>query len=148
MAMVYEFKAGAHVPAGADANAVGRRLAAIARSKGGLTTEAVTDAAEANPGDPVFGPWFEWDDELSVRKYHELQASAMIRSVTVVHVEKSEGSKALVTRAFVRIDDAYEPISIAIASPDKRRILLDEVKRDKTALEAKLNELLAVIELI
>src|SRR5260370_37723095 len=76
--MIYQFKEGARVPAGADAERVGARLAKIAKRAGGLTATVLTDEAQANPGDNVLGPWVEGDSELCVREFHEQQARALI----------------------------------------------------------------------
>jgi hypothetical protein len=148
MAMVYQFRPGTHTPRGADAQKVGARLAAISRVNGGLTAETVCDNAEANPKDPILGPWFEWDVKTAVRKLHIVQAREIIRSVFVVHV-RAEGPN-LETRAFVHLvsEDKYEPIEVVIRTPDKRKELLDIIERDEGALHTKHVELIALIKLL
>lgn len=147
MEMIYKFKAGARPPAGADAQAVGQRLGRLAKSRGGLTVESVTDEAEANPNDPTLGPWFEWNTELAVRKYHEQQAGELIRAIVIVHTKADKSTLKPRAFAYVPTSARYEPLDVVLREPDKRAGLLEEIRDTKRDLDNKLEELLAVIEL-
>lgn len=147
--MIYEFKAGARIPAGADAEQLGKRLEKIARRKGGLTVEGLTDEAEANPDDPVLGRWYEWDNELAVRKYHEIQSRAIITSIAVVELAPEQVEPV---RAFVITSDNgethYGHISTVISQPDQRKLLIARVAAEKKHYDDKFNELMELIKLL
>ncbi len=114
-----------------------------------LTATVLTDEAEAIPGDKVLGPWFEWDSELCVREYHEQQAGALIRSVVVVQLVPAQTEPV---RAFAIVANGhgkhYEHITQVIAEPDKRKGLIQQVRQEKQAFDDKLNELIALLELV
>jgi hypothetical protein len=147
--VIYQFKVGARVPKGADAEQLGKRLERIAKRKGGLTVQGLTDEAEANPDDPVLSPWFEWDTELAVRKYHEMQASSLILSVAVVELSPEQSTPV---RAFVITSDNgethYGHILNVVSKPDQRKMLIERVAQEKKHYDDKFNELVELIKLL
>jgi hypothetical protein len=148
--MVYAFKTGSRPPSQADAQATGTFLAKLAR-KGNLKVEVLTDLAEANRQHPILSPWFTWDSSLAVRKYHEIEAGEMIRSVIRVEVDPVTTGE-IPTRAFVSIgvgaEQRYEAIEVVIRRPDEKRELIDQIEREYAAIANKQRELLAIIKLL
>ncbi len=104
---------------GANAQAVGERLATLANDADGALhpRDVVADARrETSPLHPLF----EWDDRKAAVAHRLTQANAVIRSI-VVHVDTEEGES---TRAYVKkhVSDeyatgAYVAVSIEAESP-------------------------------
>ncbi len=147
--MVYEFKRGARIPAGADAASVAARLEDIRSRHGKLTAGTVADEAEADPENEILAPWFTWDEEVGMRKLHELEAGNLIRAVAVVKMEPDQQTPL---RAYVIThengDSIYEPIGYVLRQPDRRNALLAQYEKAKADADATLAELIQLIRLL
>lgn len=156
-AMVFQFEnealrwnPGSHIPKGADLGATSRALLEIRRRDKYLHVDNVTDAAEAEPESVAWSPFFEWDSELAVRKYHEMQAGELLRSFVVV---KIEGQEVPPVRAFSVVtlpsgQRSYEPTPLVIKHVDQKAELIAQVEAAKKESDDKFRELMALIKLL
>ena len=124
--MVYAWKLPGVVPV--DAQTAGDELSRIYQQYGAIDPKTVVN--ESRREDAPLHRCFEWDDSKAAEKYRCDQARHIIRCITIAPVEES--SSAAPIRAFVttRVTPRYEPIQTVLESPDKRKSLLDQAKRD------------------
>lgn len=147
--MVYQFKKGAVIPRGVTVEDTERALEEVERRHGKVTVETITDDVEADPRGHLLRDWFEWDDELCVRKYHEIQASQIVRAVVVSELVPNHSTPV---RAWVIThengEQIYKRMQYVIREPDRVQELLGQIRREKKAYDDKLEELLTLVELI
>lgn len=70
---------------GIDAERAYNALETIRSKNGGLTDDAVVDAAR--PKNHTLHKWFEWDDNVAAQEHRRNQARLLIRSIEVVYEE-------------------------------------------------------------
>lgn len=80
---------------------------------------------------------FEWNDEIAAGKYREQQARTLIANV-VVSEQPTEQSY---TRAFVHVENEYQPLYVVLESPHKAQELLESALRELRTFERKYREL-------
>jgi hypothetical protein len=80
--------------AGIDAEKAYRALEAIRVKNGGLSDDAIVEAAK--PRSHALHKWFQWDDDKAAVEYRRQQARLLIRSITVTYEESPETT----TRAY------------------------------------------------
>src|SRR6266567_584951 len=141
--MVYQFKKGAVIPKGVTVEDTEKGLEEVEQRHGKVTVGAITDDVEADPSGHLLREWFEWDDELCVRKYHEVQAGQIVRSVVVSELVSGQG---VPVRAWVIThengEQIYKRMQYVIREPDRIQELLGQIRREKKAYDDKLEELL------
>ena len=141
--MVYQFKKGAHVPAGVSAEQViADKDLAIQRTGNG-STKAITDAVEENPDDfPALTKFITWDTGLAGRERHEDQIGRALASIVVVNVTPSqtEPVRALVITVSDRGRREWRPVQWVLKRPDRRSDLFAELVADAQELTDKLRE--------
>lgn len=130
-------------------------LQAIYDEHGALTPDLVV-AIAADPGH-VLHERFVWDDTEAARRYRLVQASGLIRSVSVV-VERAEDKPPVRVRAFVadrevgvvtrldsdaededgeRLTGNYRPVEEVVASDTMRTAWFRSLARDWQALKRR-----------
>lgn len=109
---------------------------------GKLTPAIVVDEA-SDPDHPLHNR-FEWDDSIAGGKYRESQAAEMIRQITVVYAEESDGTKKRV-RAFHAVSrpdgNTYVPVEEIAQNEFSRQLLLQEAERAWKDLKRKFGDL-------
>ena len=113
-----------------DPQVIGERLEKLA-DLGKLLPGEVVESAR--PKRSPLHPLFEWDDDTAARKYREVQASYVIRSVTIKSVgDEDFGNKvrAFVTLKSTRTAQPYETTISVMFSRDKRERLLSIARRE------------------
>ena len=99
--MVYQWKTGAFGKIGAvKAVAAGKVLEQLEKKGGGITAQAVVNAAR--PIRSRIHNWFEWDDTTAAEKHREWQARDMVKSIMVIYEDSDEEQEC---RAFVNITE-------------------------------------------
>lgn len=86
-------------------------------------------------------PCFEWDDGRAAQKYREHQAQGILRAIVTV-AEAPSGP--VETRAFVRTQEAYEPIAVAMQSEDKMVLLLKRAMSELHDFQRRYDSLAAL----
>ena len=147
--MVYQFKSGARVPAGATADATVEALEDIRRRHGELTNRIIArDWVAAGDGHPL-NPWFTPDSEEAALRWWEHEAGQIVRAIVVTEVVPEQQAPV---RAYVVTQDNgdqhYERITAVVTEPDRRKQLVADLRRESQAFTSKLNEVLALIELM
>jgi hypothetical protein len=147
--MVHEFASGAHIPSGADAEKTAAALDDIRSRYGKLTAHTVADDVEADHESHALAGWFTWDPEMGMRKLHVIEAGHLIRVVRVAQVEPEQQApvRAYVVTREENGETAYEHITAVLRQPDQVNVLIAQVGREKKALDAKFDELLALVGL-
>jgi hypothetical protein len=127
MSMIYEWKADARFPIGAQVAA--ERLHKIRDKNGELTPRSVVSDA-SSPRSPLH-PCFEWNDEKAADAHRLWQARKLIGSIVVA--EYADAPVACETRAFVHLSSSspqYFPIEVAMTSEDMRDEILSRARRE------------------
>ena len=96
----FVFKQGARVKGNVDAQTIGESLSQIEQEEGGVTAEAVVDAAR--PEEAPLHPCFTWDDSVAAEEYRKGEARNLVR---VVQVEVEEQQPAVTAFVNVRMTD-------------------------------------------
>lgn len=122
-----------------DPNTAGRYLDAIYRETGRIEPSEVVERSR-DVASPLHG-CFEWDDSKAAQKWREQQARVLIANVMVV----GEPTEHVYTRAFVHVEQEYQPISIVLESKDKTSELLRNALRELRTFEAKYRELTQLV---
>lgn len=128
--MIYQWKLPGVVPV--DAQTAGEELDRICRERGTLNPSYIVD--ESRPEEAPLHPCFEWDDTVAAEKYREVQASSIVRNITVTHEEPS-GPQNI--RAFVHVQGAYQPIARVLIDPVKTEELFRTAERELKAFRDK-----------
>lgn len=113
-------------------------LTAIYEDRSQLVPAEVVDVAKAE--DHPLHPMFEWDDTVAGPAYRNIQATELIRSVTIrVSTETEDRVVDRKVRAWVparyvgEAKPGYIPAK-SVQSPEQREFLRRQVKRQITAL--------------
>ena len=124
----------------------------IYNQHGALTPELLVQ--EATPDTHPLHTHFEWDDTKAGKRYRELQAAQIIRSVKVTYQETPRKE----VRAFVNVKrdptdelglrSSYEPVDLALSNELTRRRLFDEMKRDWLTFKAKYSHMTEYADLL
>ena len=127
-------------------------LQAIYDEHGALTPALVVSLA-ADP-DHELHPRFVWDDTEAARRFRLVQASGLIRSVTV-HVDRGEDQAPVRVRAFVADNEigltteptedepttgSYRPVQEVVASDVMRTAWFRSLARDWQSLKRRAGE--------
>lgn len=118
-----------------DPNIAGEELERIYNENGAIEPSVVVD--QSRPKNAPLHSCFEWNDQVAAEKYREQQARVMIANVVVV----GEPTNESYTRAFVHVEQTYQPLYVVLESADKTSELLQSAMRDLRTFEAKYNEL-------
>lgn len=118
-----------------DANVAGKELERIYNENGAIEPSVVVE--QSRPKDAPLHSCFEWDDKAAAQKYREQQARVIIANVVIVG-EPEEDTR---TRAFVHVEQSYQPLYIVLESKDKTEELLQNAMRELRTFEAKYREL-------
>lgn len=121
-----------------DAQTAGAELDRIYREHGCIDPETVVNESR-NKSAPLH-PLFEWDDKVAAERWRENQARVIIANVAIV----GEPNDDIYTRAFVHVEDTYQPISVVLESADKTEELLQQAMRELRTFENKYRELSAL----
>lgn len=108
------------------------------RKQGGLTTERLLAAAEAE--DHALHAVFEWDDAIAATEYRKVQARALIRSVAVV-VGDEPARRVYVHVPALRGDGIYERAEIVAENIDMFALALQEALGDLGAAQERVADL-------
>lgn len=118
-----------------DANDAGAELERIYEKHGSIEPAQVVE--ESRPKKAPLHSCFEWDDATAAEKYREQQARCIIANVMVVGQPESD----TFTRAFVHVEQKYQPLYVVLESADKTAELLQTAMRELRTFEAKYREL-------
>jgi hypothetical protein len=103
MEPTYQFRNGAHIKGGVDANSVGTELDRIRESQGEITPQGVVN--ESRPTNAPLNPCFTWDDTEAAEAYRRDEARKIVRSVRVVYPDTRNSEPAFV---HIRREDPAE----------------------------------------
>jgi hypothetical protein len=133
--MIFEFRDGYHHPSGVKAQDAGESLHRIRRSFGSLTPPVVVK--EARKKDHPLHPFFEWNNRRAAHEHRLLQARQLISSI--VRVERDDEKKKATepVRAFIHINNAYEPVEVVMSDSKLRDQVLSEVYDSIEGLKRK-----------
>lgn len=145
MAMVYQWRAGAHHKI--DAQTAGEELERIRTfNNGRLEAEHVVDAAR--PADAPLHEAFEWNDAVAAEAWRRDQASTMIRHIAVV-MDKPDGEAAAV-RAFISVkrdeDRSYTSVQHALSDEQLRSQVLKQAWLELEAWRKRHAELIELAQ--
>jgi len=129
--MVYQWKAGAHFKA--DANAVAAELASIGSQ---IRPTAVVQKAKSKKS--AMHNCFEWDDGIAANEYRLTQARSLLRSIVTVVEKEDEPDGVTTIRTYEHVDlgpensprQAYVPTVDALRTPDLRAQIIGRLNRD------------------
>ena len=132
--MVYQWK----IPGlyKVDAQTAGDELERIHAKNGCLEPAAVVE--ESRPEDAPLHSLFEWDDPKAAEKYREIQAGTIIRAIVAVDAGGHSGESV---RAFVHVQDTYQPMSVVVKSRDLMEELQGTALRELQAFQRKYRSL-------
>lgn len=120
-------------------------LKKVAEKAGGLTAEAVVEAAR--PKSSPLHDAFEWSDSKAAREYRLEQARCLIRSIEIC---VTHGKSEVVTRAwaFLPSKQSYAPMVEAMGSDVTRDEILGEAKKELRVFRVKYGQLEELVEVI
>jgi hypothetical protein len=124
------------------------QLLEVADAYGRLTPSTVVEAA--TPSTSPLHPRFEWDDQVAGHKYRLNQARQLIRQVRFVYREATPNEAQQSYRFFSSMPTdgsrAYRPTEEVLADPFARRMLVQQMHREMSALQQKYQHLTEWIE--
>lgn len=132
--MTYEWKLPGIMPV--SAQTAGEELDRIYGKYGHLDAKSIVD--ESREEDSPLHPCFEWRDTIAAEKYRESQAREIVRCITV---KESSVPELEHVRAFVRVEQAYHPISVVISNEDKMLELLHTALSELQSFKRKYGHL-------
>ena len=137
--MTYQWK----IPGlyGVDAQTAGEEMERIHRKHGQLSPADIVD--ESRPKSAPLHDIFEWRDQEAAEKYRQVQARELVRAIVVV--DSKEGLQEPV-RAFVHVQQGYQPMKMVIKHPDQMEELKAAALRDLKAFQQKYQTLCKVPE--
>ena len=135
--MVYKWKIQGVMPV--DAQTAGEEIDRLYQSKGRILPEDIVEASKDESA-PLHS-CFEWDDTVAAHKYRCSQASTIIRLIVA---EDMSPSKECDVRAFVHVEDSYNPISVVVNSQDAMESLLKTAMSELFAFRRKYESLSAL----
>lgn len=118
-----------------DAQTAGAELERIYNENGAIEPAVVVE--QSRPKKAPLHSCFEWDDKVAADKYRESQARNIIANVVIT----TDHEENTYTRAFVHVENEYQPLYIVLESADKTAELLQSAMRELRTFEAKYNEL-------
>lgn len=118
------------------AQQAGEELDRIYRDRGRL--EPTDIVSESRPEDAPLHPCFEWDDAIAAERYRENQASGIVRAIVTVDTERKENNGV---RAFVHVENTYQPMAVVVQSRDKMQKLLQSAMNELSAFRKKYGKL-------
>lgn len=136
--MVYSWKIPSLYPI--EAQQAGEELSRIHNQRGCLTPKAIVD--ESRPEDAALHPVFEWDDWKAAENWREQQARQLV--CCIVTQQETEKREPVEVRAFVHVQDSYQPVQVALTVPDMRAEVLKDTLESAEAFKRKLKNLLSV----
>lgn len=121
-----------------DAQVAGEEIERIGEKYGEIQPEHLVDESrdEAAP----MHKCFEWDDAVAAEEYRLHQARRVIGHLVVV-AETRTATPAHPTRAFVRVQNDYKPISVVVKDKDLTTEMLERALLDLRAFRAKYQSL-------
>lgn len=122
-----------------DAQTVGEELERIYNENGAIEPAVVVE--QSRPENAPLHDCFEWNDEKAAQRYRETQARTMIANVIIV----GEPEKDSYIRAFVHVENEYQPLYVVLESRDKSQELLQNAMRELRIFESKYRELSELI---
>lgn len=139
----------AELPVPSRKEIVRNTLEELWASRGRITpTDVVQEAASTSS--PLHD-YFEWDDSKAANRYRLFQAANLIRTikVTIVSERPSGEVEDIQVRGFMALRSAgdetapagYVPEHVVREDPEKRRIMLQQMKREMTALHRRYRHL-------
>ena len=137
--MTYQWK----IPGlyGVNAQTAGEEIERIHRKHGQLLPADIVDESRHQSA-PLHGV-FEWRDQEAAEKYRQVQARELLRAIVVV--DSGAGLREPV-RAFVRVQQGYQPMELVIKRPDQLEELKAAAFRDLEAFRQKYQTLCKVPE--
>lgn len=148
--MIYQFKDGARVPAGANVEATVAALEDIRQRNGELTNRLIAQDWVAVGESHPLNAWFTPDSEEAALRWWEHEAGQIVRAIVVDGLGPKQQAPV---RAYVITQDNgdqhYEPITAVVAEPGpKRERLLADLRDSVKRVTAQFDELLALIEMV
>lgn len=149
---VYQFKVGAYIPKGVTPEGVMAERDQIERDFGKATIENAVDAVLKSPDDypnlRAFGPEDEAD---AMRRSIAEGIRRAFRVITVRRDEPKEKPQLRQIRVIHSVQDkdgdtVYRPITAIRESPEERKSLIGQLRRDADAFADKMRDVLAEIE--
>lgn len=143
--MIYKWKLPGLIPV--DAQVAGEELQRIYHEKGTLNPVDIVD--ESRDSAAPLHPCFEWDDVAAAEKYRQTQAQMIVRSI--VTVQETPNREPVETRAFVSVQQEYNPIEVVTSSEEQMQELLRTALAELMAFRRKysiLSELAGVMRVI
>ncbi len=112
-------------------------LQTIYDKHGELTPKLVIEAATRKTH-PLHNH-FEWDDKVGGRRFREVQAYELIRSIKVTYTNKQGGKERIRVWHPVRIESptVYDPLDVIVDDPIMRQVLLRQMERAWNELKRK-----------
>lgn len=116
----------------------GEELERISEKNGKLTPQNIVD--ESRPTKAVLHPAFEWNDSKAAESWRRHQARNLTDNLVTVHVLE-ENMPATPIRAFVNIQERYEPMLKVIANKDLTKQMLQNACREMNCFRIKYKNL-------
>jgi hypothetical protein len=148
----YQFKSGAHIPKGVSAEGIMAERDRIEHDFGKATIEHAVDAVLKDPdGYPnlrAFGPA---DEGAAMRQGIAEGIRRAFRAVVIIREAPKPQAQARQIRVLHNVQDndgdlVYRPITAIRQSPDQRKYLIGQLRRDADSFADKLRDTLAEIE--
>lgn len=142
--MTYQWKLPSLMPV--DAQSAGEELDRIYQKRGSMTPGDIVE--ESRPQNALLHACFEWKDSIAAERYREIQASNIVRNITVIQNAPTEPKNI---RAFVCVQKSYHPVGIVLSDEEKASELLQTAFRELKAFKEKyatLSELVTVFDAI
>lgn len=148
----YQFKSGAHIPKGVTPEGIMAERDQIERDFGKATIENAVDAVlkdpDSYPNLRAFGPE---DSEEAMRRGIAEGIRRAFRVITVRREEPESKPPPRQIRVLHSVQDSdgdlvYRPIQAIRQSPDQRKYLIGQLRRDADTFADRLRDTLAEIE--
>lgn len=132
IALIYKWKIPGLIPV--DAQVAGQEMERI-YNRDGILDPAVIVQESKDKHAPLHG-CFEWNDTVAANKYRVNQAKEIIRSIVTVSEHTNQE-----TRAFVYVNQEYQPLSVVIRNPEDTATLLRQAINELRWFEQKYSKL-------
>lgn len=149
--MVYEFKAGAHVPKGVTPEGIMEERDRIEHDYGKVTIENSVEAVLAHPEKyPNLRAFAPADETDAMRRAVAEGIRRAYRVVAVKRVDPEGVSGPRQIRVIHSIKDrdgelSYKPLEVIRESPEDRKYLITQLQKDADAYADKMRDVLAEI---
>lgn len=128
---------------------VHKELQTIRAAHGLLTPALVVDAAR--PAEHPLHGHFQWDDGIAAEAWRREQARKLIRSVRVTY-SAGTGAETHSVRAYHAVrtsaGHAFDPTEEIIEDPFRRRLILNDMRRDWETLKRRYEHFAEFVEMI